>query len=50
MEEQITFVGKVSQDEITDYYKDCDLIVFPAKSETQGIVLLEAIATQCNFT
>jgi 1,2-diacylglycerol 3-alpha-glucosyltransferase len=44
MEKQIIFVGTVSQDEITNYYKACDLFVFSSKSETQGIVLLEAMA------
>ncbi len=44
MKEQITFVGNVSQVEITNYYKACDLFVFSSKSETQGIVLLEAMA------
>lgn len=44
MKEQIIFVGTVSQDEITNYYKACDLFVFSSKSETQGIVLLEAMA------
>lgn len=44
MEKQIIFIGTVSQDEITNYYKACDLFVFSSKSETQGIVLLEAMA------
>lgn len=44
MEEQIIFIGTVSQDEITNYYKACDLFIFSSKSETQGIVLLEAMA------
>lgn len=44
LEHQVTFVGTVSQEEISNYYEACDLFVFSSKSETQGIVLLEAMA------
>ena len=44
LEDTVIFVGKVENQEIAAYLKACDLFAFSSKSETQGIVLLEAMA------
>lgn len=44
LEENVVFVGYVENQEIPDYLKACDMFVFSSKSETQGIVILEAMA------
>lgn len=46
VEENIVFLGAISNDKIGDYYRACDLFLFASKSETQGIVLLEAMAAR----
>ena len=43
--EEIIFVGKVPNEQIKNYCKAADLFLFSSLSETQGIVLLEAMAT-----
>ena len=43
--EEIVFVGKVPNEQIKNYCKAADLFLFSSLSETQGIVLLEAMAT-----
>lgn len=45
LKEEILFVGKVPNDHMKNYYKAADLFLFSSLSETQGIVLLEAMAT-----
>ena len=42
--EEIIFVGKVPNDKVKNYCKAADLFLFSSLSETQGIVLLEAMA------
>lgn len=42
--EEIIFVGKVPNNQIKNYCKAADLFLFSSLSETQGIVLLEAMA------
>lgn len=44
LEQEIVFVGQVENCDITAYLKACDVFTFASKSETQGIVLLEAMA------
>ena len=44
--EDVVFTGCIPQSEIMDYYRASDLFVFASKSETQGIVLLEAMAAR----
>lgn len=44
VKEQTVFLGAVSNEQIADYYAACDLFVFSSQTETQGIVLLEAMA------
>ena len=40
----VTFVGNVPNHEVKDYLAASDLFLFASKSETQGIVLAEAMA------
>ena len=42
--ENITFLGTVPNEEIAAFHCASDLFLFASKSETQGIVLLEAMA------
>lgn len=42
--EEIVLVGEVPNESIKDYCHACDLFLFTSRSETQGIVLLEAMA------
>lgn len=42
--QQVSFEGSVNYSNIQDYYHGADLFVFPSLSETQGIVLVEALA------
>ncbi|ONI44473.1 hypothetical protein AN641_06715 [Candidatus Epulonipiscioides gigas] len=44
--QQIVWVGNVPNQQLKNYYSACDLFVFASKSETQGIVLLEAMASK----
>lgn len=46
LEKEIVFVGNVANTEIKNYQAACDLFLFTSKSETQGIVLLEAMAAE----
>lgn len=41
---EIIFAGQVSNSQIKNYCRAADLFLFSSKSETQGIVLLEAMA------
>lgn len=43
IENNIKFLGNIPNGEITDFYIASDLFLFASKSETQGIVLLEAM-------
>jgi len=40
-------VGNVSNDEVKHFLNAADLFLFSSTSETQGIVLAEAFATEC---
>lgn len=42
--ENVFFIGSVENNKLKNYYKAADLFLFASKSETQGIVLLEAMA------
>lgn len=45
IEDNIKFIGYLDRDkELNDCYKSADVFVFSSKSETQGLVLLEAMA------
>ena len=38
------FAGYADRDSLREAYADCDLFLFPSKEETEGIVVLEALA------
>jgi glycosyltransferase involved in cell wall biosynthesis len=40
----IHFIGKVSREELAEMYCECDLFLFPSKTDTFGMVVLEALA------
>ena len=42
--EIVIFAGGCAPEEVFNYYKEADLLVFSSCSETQGLVLLEAMA------
>lgn len=44
---QIVFTGRVPNTEVSNYLHAADGFLFASKSETQGIVLLEAMAAGC---
>lgn len=44
IDRNVFFVGEVPNQKISSYHQACDLFLFSSKSETQGIVLLEAMA------
>lgn len=44
LEDRLVMAGKLSGPELADAYKAMDLFVFSSKSETQGMVLVEAMA------
>ncbi|NBP02423.1 MAG: glycosyltransferase family 1 protein [Proteobacteria bacterium] len=41
----VTFLGKKVGEELADWYANADCFVFPSKTDTFGIVLLESIAS-----
>ncbi len=45
LQERLLLVGKQSGQALSDAYKAMDLFVFASKTETQGMVLLEAMAS-----
>ncbi|MCI8901284.1 MAG: glycosyltransferase family 4 protein [Lachnospiraceae bacterium] len=45
LEREIYFAGSVPNEEIKNYCRASDLFLFSSRSETQGIVLLEAMAS-----
>lgn len=45
LENQIHFLGKLQEQELIDCYHSFDVFAFASKSETQGIVLVEAMAS-----
>jgi len=40
----VIFAGAVPHEQVPDYYAAADLFVFPSKTETQGLVIIEAMA------
>lgn len=43
--DNVHFAGNINNSEVHKYYSACDIFLFASKSETQGIVLLEAMAS-----
>lgn len=46
LQNNIKFINNVDNNEINNYYRASDIFLFSSKSETQGIVLLEAMASR----
>lgn len=44
LDDQVVFLGSIPNHRITSYYNACDAFLFASKTETQGIVVLEAMA------
>lgn len=44
IQDNVTFLGNIENSEVKDYLRAADLFLFASKSETQGIVLAEAMA------
>jgi glycosyltransferase involved in cell wall biosynthesis len=44
LQEQVVFKGSLSEEELKEEYSECSIFVFPSKEESQGVVLLEAMA------
>lgn len=42
--DHVIFTGFIPREELVDYYRAADLFVFASKTETQGLVLMEAMA------
>ncbi len=42
--DRIIFAGFIPREELVDYYRAADLFLFASKTETQGLVLMEAMA------
>jgi 1,2-diacylglycerol 3-alpha-glucosyltransferase len=45
--ERVRFLGPLERSELPDYYASADAFVFPSVTETQGLVLVEAMAAGC---
>lgn len=46
LEKEVIFTGKMDNARLPDYYRAADLFLFASKTETQGIVILEAMAAE----
>lgn len=44
VEEEVTFAGRVADQEIRDFYCACDAFLFPNENQTWGLAVLEAMA------
>ncbi len=47
LEDNVVLIGSVAPEEVNQYYQASDLFLFSSKSETQGMVILEAMAGHC---
>lgn len=47
VEEEVTFCGKVADEEIRDFYCACDAFLFPNEQQTWGLAVMEAMACGC---
>ena len=47
VQNQVTFAGKVEDDEVRDFYCACDAFLFPNENQTWGLAVLEAMACGC---
>jgi glycosyltransferase involved in cell wall biosynthesis len=44
LQKEVIFTGKIPNHDLTTYYKAADLFLFASKTETQGMVITEAMA------
>jgi len=44
---EVTFAGKIADEEIQDFYCACDAFIFPNENQTWGLAVLEAMACGC---
>lgn len=49
LSEKVHFTGKIEQKDIAKAYADADIFVFASRTETQGVVILEAAASGLPF-
>lgn len=47
LEQTVRLLGDISPNEITYYYQEADIFIFASQAETQGLVILEAMAGGC---
>lgn len=45
VEDQVTFTGALSREEVANYMNECDAFVLPSRYETFGVVYIEALAS-----
>lgn len=45
LQNRVTFAGMIPREEVGDWYAASDIFLFPSAVETQGMVLVEAMAT-----
>ncbi len=45
LSDSVNFLGTVSHDDLIQYFIACDIFAFPSLTDTQGLVLLEAMAS-----
>lgn len=45
--EEVTFAGKVADEEIQDFYCACDAFLFPNENQTWGLAVMEAMSCGC---
>ncbi|MFA6082125.1 MAG: glycosyltransferase [Patescibacteria group bacterium] len=43
----VTFLGALKHEDLINYFVACDIFAFPSLTDTQGIVLIEAMAAGC---
>ncbi|MDQ6929410.1 MAG: glycosyltransferase [Candidatus Eremiobacteraeota bacterium] len=46
---RVRFAGEIERSDLPDYYAAADAFVFPSLTETQGLVLAEALAAGCRI-
>ncbi len=46
---RVVFIGEIARAELPDLYASADAFIFPSLTETQGLVLAEALAAGCRI-
>jgi len=47
LQETVHLLGNISPEDIARYYQAADIFIFSSQAETQGLVILEAMAGGC---